>query len=243
VATPTDTAALSLRELGFRGAVEIISNGVDCIRFSPGRPDDSLRSALGIDPGPVILYTGRLDADKDMDTWLRAVAVLRKTQSAQFVVGGNGADRARLERQAVEFGIGADVHFVGYVSEDRFPEIYRLADLYFISSPVELQSITTLEAMATGLPVVAARAGALPELVTDDQNGYLFAPGDASTAAHALACVLQDGEKGRAMGHESRVRALGHDLTESLAAYERLLEVTCRTRTGAARERATVVEG
>lgn len=239
VATPTATAVDALRSLGFRGAIATISNGVDCRRFSPDAPDGELRADLGLDSRPVVLYTGRLDADKDMGTWLRAAAQLRRSVDVQLVIGGNGTDRAALEGLARELGIAHHTRFIGYVPDTQFPDLYRLADVYFIASPVELQSITTLEAMASGLPIVAARAAALPELVADGENGYLFESGVPEDGMRGLAMVLQDEEGRRLMGQRSRERALAHDLEQSIAAYECFLESTSRMSRGRAGERAT----
>jgi 1,2-diacylglycerol 3-alpha-glucosyltransferase len=223
VAVPTDTAADALRKLGYRAPITIVSNGVDTDRFSPGPVASELRSRLGLDERPVILYTGRLDAEKQMGVWLRAAARLSARAPAQFVVGGNGSDRAHLESLATEIGLSNDVRFPGFVSDEEHPDLYRLADVYFITSPVELQSISTLEAMASGLPVVAVRAGALPELVRDGENGFLVEPEDDRQAAECLASLVTNDEKRLAYGSASRRIALGHDLRQSVKAYEQFL--------------------
>lgn len=226
VATPTETAAELLRELGFRGDIHRISNGVDIERFLPGPPNENLRRRLGLDSRPIVLYTGRLDAEKQMDVWLRAAAEVLKTSPTQFVVGGNGTHRPRLERLAEELGISASVRFVGYLPEKDFAEVYRLADVYFITSPVELQSISTLEALASGLPVIAVEAGALPELVRDRHNGFLVRAGDWSAAAERITTILADESERAALGRASLALAQAHDLRESINAYERFLQST-----------------
>jgi glycosyltransferase involved in cell wall biosynthesis len=158
-----------------------------------------------------------------MGVWLRAAARLSARAPAQFVVGGNGSDRAHLESLATEIGLSNDVRFPGFVSDEEHPDLYRLADVYFITSPVELQSISTLEAMASGLPVVAVRAGALPELVRDGENGFLVEPEDDRQAAECLASLVTNDEKRLAYGSASRRIALGHDLRQSVKAYEQFL--------------------
>jgi 1,2-diacylglycerol 3-alpha-glucosyltransferase len=223
VAVPTDTAADALRKLGYRAPITTLSNGVDTDRFSPGPAASELRRRLGLDERPVILYTGRLDAEKQMDVWLRAAARVSARTPAQFVVGGNGSDRARLESLASELGLSNDVRFPGFVSDEEHPELYRLADVYFITSPVELQSISTLEAMASGLPVVAVRAGALPELVRNGENGHLVEPENVRQAAEALTSLVTSREMRLAYGSASRRIALGHDLRQSVKAYEQFL--------------------
>ncbi|MCA1595369.1 MAG: glycosyltransferase [Chloroflexi bacterium] len=229
-ATPTDTAAELLREAGFSGNIRTISNGIDTSRFSPGPASLSLRTALGLNGNPIVLYTGRLDAEKEMGVWLRAAALVDRAVPVQFVVGGTGADRERIESLAAELGLGDRVRFIGYVSDNQLPDLYRLASVYFITSQVELQSISTLEAVACGIPVVAVRAGALPELVHDGVNGLLVPPGDFVLAALALETLLA-GERLRAeMGHAGRQIGLGHALSATLDAYEDFLLDASRRR-------------
>lgn len=239
VATPTRTAADLLRSLGYRGPIESISNGVDVERFQPGEPDLQLRSRLGLDDRPIVLYTGRLDAEKQMDVWLRAAAEVLKSDTAQFVVGGNGAERPRLERLALELGLSSSVRFIGYLSDVEFPELYRLADLFFITSPVELQSISTLEALASGLPVVAVDAGALPEIVADGQNGYLVRAGDWTAASDRIVALLADTQLRAQFGRASRTASLRHDLRQSISTYEEFLHTTAQKAPGA-RQRGRV---
>ncbi|MDQ2745508.1 MAG: glycosyltransferase, partial [Chloroflexota bacterium] len=236
VATPTATAASMLRDLGYDGVIEAISNGIDTARFSP--PDSTedrtadIRLYLGLDDRPVVLYTGRLDAEKQMDVWLRAAAQASRQVDAQFVVGGRGGEQQKLVSLAGELGIASRVLFPGYLSDDDFPMLYHLADAYMILSPVELQSITTLEAVASGLPVVAVRAGALPELVHHQENGYLVERGDWDAAGMAVAALLQNAAKRRIMGERSRQVGVDHDVRRSVKQYERLLAATAATRGG-----------
>jgi glycosyltransferase involved in cell wall biosynthesis len=224
VTTPTDTAAGMLRHVGYRGSVRVISNGLDTERFRPGPPDERLRAQLGLDGRPIVLYTGRLDPEKEMDTWLRAAALISRTMDAQFIVGGEGTDRPRLEALAADLGVGGRVHFIGYLSDADFPALYRLADVYLMLAPVELQSISTLEAMASGLPVVAAAAGALPELVRHGRNGHLVPPADPLSAGTALTTLLADRPLREMMGGISRRIALGHDLQRTISSYEQVFD-------------------
>lgn len=226
VATPTRTAATALHNLGFTREVVPISNGIDAHRFSPGNPTSNLREQLGLDERPVILYTGRLDAEKQMDVWLRAAAELLQSCDVQLLVGGQGADRERLEGLAKELGLQNRVIFFGYLPEDQLPDVYRIADVYFIASPVELQSITGLEAIASGLPMVGVRAGALPELIEHGNNGYLVEPGDWKAAAQALRQILDDSGQIEKMGMRSREMALEHDLRLSIDKYDEFLSAS-----------------
>jgi glycosyltransferase involved in cell wall biosynthesis len=229
VTTPTGTAAGMLRAAGYQRGVRIISNGLDTNRFQPAPTDDRLRARLGIDRRPVVLYTGRLDPEKEMDTWLRAAARVGDSADVQFVVGGEGTDRGRLESLSRDLGLDGHVRFIGYVSEEELPQLYRLADIYLMLAPVELQSISTLEAMASGLPVVAAAAGALPELVSPNVNGYLVPTSDPVEASSAVLNLLADSTRREMMGKASREIALRHDLSHTITAYEQVFD---ESRTG-----------
>jgi len=223
VATPTLTAASALRKLGFKDQIRVISNGIDTGQFTPGESSESLAIQLGIDRQLVVLYTGRLDAEKSMDMWLESAALIPKEIDVRFLVGGEGTDRTRLQALASTLGLNERVSFIGYLPSEDLPNLYRIADIYLITSSVELQSITTLEALASGLPIVAVNAGALPELVHDRVNGYVVASGDARGAADCILSLLLDAETRKSMGHQSRRLAERHALPQTIKLYQALL--------------------
>lgn len=225
VVTPTETAAQLLRAAGFDRPVIPISNGIDTSRFSPGPAPDHLRQRFRLDDRPVVLYTGRLDAEKQMEVWLRAAARASERVDAQFVIGGEGTAKRDLQRLARELRIDNRTRFIGYLDEETYPSLYRLAQVYVMMSPVELQSISTLEAIASGLPVVAAAAGALPELVSDE-NGHVTERGDWKAAGDAIAHVLSNDATRHGMEEKSRQCALRHDMRRSVEQYETTLEAT-----------------
>jgi glycosyltransferase involved in cell wall biosynthesis len=212
-----------LQDLGFDAPVEVISNGVDVERFRPGPEETNLRDELGLDGRPVVLYTGRLDPEKSMDVWLRAARATVGSCQAQFLVGGQGVDRERLEALAADLELQNHLRFIGYLPADRYPDLYRLADVYCIAAPVELQSISTLEAVSSGVPVVAVKAGALPELVHHEVNGLLVPSGDSRAMSRALVALLNDSDRRVGMGAAGRRLALEHALDRSLDRYESFL--------------------
>jgi 1,2-diacylglycerol 3-alpha-glucosyltransferase len=223
VSTPTYTAAELLRQIGYRRPVIPISNGVDTLRFQPGPTPRALAARLGLDHRPVVLYTGRLDAEKRMDVWLQAAALLSKQVDVQFLIGGHGSERPRLEQLCRSLGLDERLHFFGYLSEDEYPLVYHLADVFCLTSEVELQSIATLEAISSGLPAVGVRAGALPEIIRDGENGYLADSGDVPALARGLHRILSDAPRKREMGQCSRTIAEQHDLGTTIRRYEELL--------------------
>ncbi|WP_017592196.1 glycosyltransferase [Nocardiopsis potens] len=225
VTTPTRIAAQLLLDQGFDRPVEAVSCGIDLERFHPpgGGPGERarIRARLGVPDRPTFAFVGRLDEEKRIEDLIRAVRRV-PVDGAQLVLAGTGAQRARLERLAEEEGVSDRVRFLGFVPEEDLPLVYRAADAFAISGIAELQSIATLEAMASGLPVVAADAMALPHLVHVGRNGYLYEPGSADDLAKYLGAILASaGERAR-MGAESREMAARHDHERSLDRFERI---------------------
>ena len=108
----------------------------------------------------------------EIDVLIRAMLHVCAEREAHLLLLGRGDDRTRLEELTEKSGLQHCVHFLGFVPEEDMPALYRAVDLFAIASICEVQSLPTLQAVATGLPVVAADAVALPELVHDGVNGF-----------------------------------------------------------------------
>lgn len=220
---PTPTA-VRLTESHLPGrAVEAVSCGVDVHRFHP-RPEQTVavRKGLGLPDVPTIGYVGRLDAEKRLDELIRAVARIARDQPVQAVLAGAGTQAARLRQLAAELGVSARIHLLGFVPDERLADVYTAADVFCLPGVAELQSIASLEAMASGLPVVLADAVALPHLVSPGVNGYLFRPGDVAGLAEALRTVLRSDQGRHAMGAASRAMAERHASELTVARFEEI---------------------
>lgn len=224
----TDTALRFLQQHGLHRPATVISNGVHLETFRPRPRDADLAEHLGIPRKPTILYTGRLDAEKCMDVWIRAIPRIRERVDAHFIIGGEGTELQALEGLVATLGVRGAVTFSGFQPDAAYPRLFSLADAFAITSPAELQSVVTLEAAASGLPIIAARAGALPELVRDGENGRLVPLGDPGALADAILEILTDPKRRRQMGRASRGLAEGHDFARTLDAYERVYQRVCR---------------
>lgn len=213
---------------------EVISCGVDVTEFRPDVSPDGFRARYDIPAGPTVLAVGRLDPEKHLPELIEALALLRDRVEAHLVIVGRGQQRTRLERMTRRLGLSEHVTFCGMVPDDLMPNAYAVGDVYCHAGRAELQSISTLEAMASGRPVVAADAGALPLLVRDGVNGYLFRPGDVSGLAARLEGVLADDALRRQMGATSRATVLEHGAERSAsdfeAIYERAMSAATRAR-------------
>lgn len=221
VTSPTKTAVDMLLDHGLTAPHRPVSNGVDVARYRPGEFPKELASRYELPAKPIVLYMGRLDGEKKMNVWLDAVPLIRQHIDAHFLIGGRGTAMAALERQAAALGMTEHVTFAGRVEDDDLPAFYRLGDVFAIASPAELQSLVTLEAMASGLPVVVCDAAALPELCQSGRNGYLFLSGDPAGMSAAVVRILQNPSMAAKMGTESRrIVTQEHDLTHMPQEYE-----------------------
>jgi phosphatidylinositol alpha 1,6-mannosyltransferase len=225
VTAPTKTALNLLYEHGLHAPARAISNGIDLKKFSPGprNPDILRRFRLPTDC-PIILHVNRLYEEKRINVLLDAVPLLRNRAHVALV--STGPMEAELRAQVERLGITDRVSFLGFVNDDDLLELRRSSDLFAIPSEADLQSLATMEAMACGLPVVAANSYALPELAHHEKNGFLFRPGNSEEMAHYLDLLLEDEQLRARMGAESLAIIAKHDrryvLDEWEALYRRL---------------------
>ncbi len=156
---------------------------------------DRWRRALDASPrtlstGRRILCVAHLYPRKDVATLLDAMTLLPADTRLRVI--GTGPQRRALLARAEALGLGDRAAFPGHVSFEGLAKEYREADIFCLPSRQEGFGIVFLEAMAAGLPIVAARAAAVPEVVADGECGLLFPPGDASALAHALLRLMAD---------------------------------------------------
>ena len=220
VTAPTATALLLLRDHGLRAPSQVVSNGVDLDVYSPGAPDESLRGRYALPAGrPLILSVGRLSPEKRGDVLIEALAA-QDAADTVLALAGSGPDEGRLRELAARRGVAERVRFLGFIPGTDLPGLYRLADVFAIASEAELQSLVTMEAMASGLPVVAVNAGVLGELVHAGENGFLARPGRAADVAGSLDLLCRDREL-RARMSKSGLRIIAdHDRHRLLARWE-----------------------
>lgn len=209
VITPTEFAKRELVSWGVKTPILVVSNGVEIDRFKPAEKKSERK---------VVLYVGRIDKDKNVETLVRAVpAVLKEVPEAEFWFVGDGADRERVQRMVPKETAG-HVIFSGFIAreEERFIKIYQRASLIWIAS-LETQSIVALEGMAAGLPVIAADTGALPELIGDRVNGFLVNMFDHAGFARAAAKILTDKVLSKKFAAASVKIASTHSIDDSMA--------------------------
>lgn len=177
----------SLERLGVDGSkISVLRNGVDAVAFRP-LDRDAERARLGVG-GTILLSVGNLIELKGNELVLRS---LKSLPEATLFLVGDGPDRARLESVARELGVGHRVRFIGAVPQTDLPRYYSAADALLLASSSEGWPNVLLEAMACGTPVVAARVGGTPEIVTSPAAGLLFEPRPVEALETAVRQLLE----------------------------------------------------
>jgi len=208
---------------GLKAPTTIISNGIDTERYSPvANGDGDVQARYGLPPGPRILFVSRLMRDKEIDILIEAMPRVYAGRQAHLLLAGRGDDRPRLEKLVDDLGLRHCVHFLGFVTEEDMPALYRVVDVFAIASLYEVQSLPTLQALATALPVVAANAVALPEIVHDGVNGFLVPPADPEAMAGAILRILGDGDLAARMGQAGLKLVQPHAESHTFDQYEAL---------------------
>jgi len=221
VTTPTKTAAALVAKAGLKKEVVPISCGIDLERFKPANEGAYLKRRFGIPSDkPVLLYVGRLDKEKRIDLILRALPDILRFNGVHLILTGIGKERRSLEELTERLGIQKAVTFTGFVPDEDLHNIYQIGDLFVIAGIAELQSIVTMEAMASGLPVVAVNAMALPELVHDGENGYLFSDGNSQMLAEKVIAILSNQALRAQMSRKSLEIIKDHDMNKVVGEFE-----------------------
>jgi len=222
VTTPTKTAAKLLDNVGLNRPVVAISCGIDREKFKPTISGDPLREKYHLPKLPTLLYVGRLDKEKKVDYLLEAFADAIKKVNGHFIVAGKGAEANNLKDLVNKLGLTQKITFTGFVPEADLPILYGTADCFIISGIAELQSIVTMEAMASGLPVIAVNAMALPELAHHESNGYLFELNDTQKLSHYMQNILSDSALRQKMSKSSLEIIEKHDINNTISQYENI---------------------
>jgi glycosyltransferase involved in cell wall biosynthesis len=223
VTTPTETAADLIRpKLDIE--VMAVSSGIDLEKFNPFGDTGPIREKYSLSDKRVLLYVGRLDPEKRLEDVLQAVALAVKKVDFYFVVVGKGVRKKALEELAKKLHIEDKVIFTGFVSDEDLPFFYKLSRCFIIASVAELLSLATLQAMASGLPIIAANAGALVELVEDKINGFLFEPGDINAMVQHICEIIINDCLFWKMSEKSLEFVHKHDIQKALLSFEKIYE-------------------
>ena len=214
-------SADSLRRIDGFGSkrIDVVPNGIDLSAYATESREAARRQLSLRTDRRYIACIARFHPVKDHDMLLRAVArVVDRAPDVELLLAGDGPLRSTLEQQASALGIRDKVHFLG-VRRD-VPTILSAADIFTLTSVSEAASLTLLEAMASGLPVVVTAVGGNPEIVDDDVHGYLVPRGDHDATARAFLELLQDPARATRMGDAGRQRVFDQfQLNQTIETY------------------------
>jgi glycosyltransferase involved in cell wall biosynthesis len=184
--------------------VRVVHNGVDLDRLRRHRPRDLVRGELGLSKeARAVGLVARLDHwGKGHREFFTALAGIKGRHPLEALIIGGGRREAEMRQLAESLGLAGRVHFLG--QRDDVPDLLAALDLFVLPSHQEGVSLALLEAMAAGLPVIAAAVGGLPEVVADGESGLLIPAGDPEALAAALERLLGDPEFAAKLGSNAR---------------------------------------
>jgi sugar transferase (PEP-CTERM/EpsH1 system associated) len=214
------------RNIGIRRErIRVIYNGIDTTRFRPS--ESGARAGLGLKNDDFVVgFVGRLDPVKDVRGLVSSFCVFRNSlpsssKRACLLIIGDGEEREQALRVATEHGLGEAVVLTGARSD--VARCMSAMDVYFQPSHYEGHSLTLLEAMASGLPVVSTAVGGTPEVVTEGRTGFLLRPGDYTAMARRLLELHADPVLRRSFGAAAREDVVRRFSVEAMVGnYERL---------------------
>jgi glycosyltransferase involved in cell wall biosynthesis len=198
------TSTAMMEELSSHGIerVDLWQRGVDTELFHPSLASQQMRNRLSQNnpDSPLLLYVGRLGAEKEID---RIKTILEAIPESRLALVGDGPHRQALEKHFE----GTNTNFVGYLMGQELGSAFASADAFIFPSRTETLGLVLLEAMAAGCPVVAANSGGIPDIVTDGVNGYLFDPQDEQGAIAATIRLLEEKQQRETLRQNARTEA------------------------------------
>lgn len=218
ITTPTDLATESLsKKLKLPGIITI-SNGID-----PSTYELKINEKIDKPTYPIVLFVGRLAEEKHIDELIKAVAKTKPSLNVHAEIVGEGEILENLKDLVTSLNISERIHFLGAISDEELRRTYLKATMFCMPGTAELQSLASLEAMSASLPVILANALALPHLVEEGKNGYLFQPGNNNELAEKINKIMELSESERLkMGWEGHEMAKKHNIQRTLSAFESL---------------------
>ena len=213
---PTKTGADEYIDRGLKTGITPISNGLKTEIFNPKNNGEYLRKKFKLPKKNIVLYTGRINEEKNLDVLIKAIPYVLKQVDANFLLVGSGGDyKKQLINLAEELKVKDKTTFTNFLDWKDYPNIYSIADVFAMPSEAELQSIVTMEAVASGLPIVVVDKGALHELASKD-NGFVFQAKNSKEMANYIVKILKDDKLKNKMGKKSLELIKDHTL-ESIA--------------------------
>jgi glycosyltransferase involved in cell wall biosynthesis len=221
VTTPSRSLLSELEDHGLCRPAAVVSNHIPAQIFRPLPQRAALRARLGL-RRPTLLLFGRIAVEKNLDFALEVFARVCQTMDLDLVVVGDGPYRAGFEARLRARGLAAQVRMFGVLRGAPLVEAINACDVFLTTSQSETQSMTMLQAMACGLPVVAARAGGLVEYVEDGRSGFLVDPEDPQAFVPPILALLHDPDLRARMSRAALASTAAFDPETITARFEEI---------------------
>jgi 1,2-diacylglycerol 3-alpha-glucosyltransferase len=224
---PTQTGAAMYQEKGLKAPITPISNGVNTDVFKPTNKGQYLRKRFNLPDKPLVLYTGRINQEKNVDVLVNAIPTVLKAIDVHFLFCGSGGLKPEMMKLTQDLGVADHTTFIDFLDWADYPNIYALADVFVMPAESELQSIVTLEAIASGVPPVVVNKGAVPELASSG-NGLVFEPRDSTQLAFNIITILSDKKLKIIMKKKSIKLSKKHSMSSVGSQYEQVYETVLK---------------
>jgi len=219
---PTKTGADTYINRGLKTNITPISNGLKTEIFNPKNKGEYLRKKFKLPKKNIVLYTGRINEEKNLDVLINAIPHVLKEVDAHFLIVGSGGDYKQfLINLAKEINVDDKTTFTDFLEWEDYPNIYSIADVFAMPSEAELQSIVTMEAVASGLPIVVVNKGALHELASMN-NGLVFQAKNSKKMAKCIIKILTNDSLKKEMSKKSLELIKEHTIESIASRFEEL---------------------
>lgn len=203
--------------------ITVIPNGIDLSMFKTVKNPGALRNRLGLSPDAQIMLTvGRMDPEKRLEFIVEAFDLLsERVPNVHLVFAGDGSARKSVEAKASATRARDRIHFLGMVNRADLPDIFHDASVFLSASTTEVHPISVIEAIASGLPMVAVQDEAFEGMLEDGMNGYTV-PLDVKKYADTLADLLPDRERLQRFGKHSFILSEKYSIETQVKSLEKL---------------------
>ncbi|MEJ2267537.1 MAG: glycosyltransferase [Nanoarchaeota archaeon] len=170
-----------------------------------------------------ILHVGRLSYEKNVDVLIFSIKkIIKQYPNIVFDIIGEGPAEDYLKKIAKKLKLQNNINFLGYIPRENLPRIYNSHDIFITASTMETQGLVILEAMASGLPIVAVNKYAIPNLVHHNENGFLAKPGDSNEISKFVIQLIKNKKLRKEFGKNSFELSKKHDLVEVVKKMEEI---------------------
>jgi len=225
VLTPSGVMRDMLIKHDIRAPVQVLSNGIDLGVFKPESQDARvlIKDRFGL--GKITLvHSGRMSYEKNIQVLIKAFALIKKNirEDVKFLMIGDGPALGDLKKMAEDLKVNQNMIFTGYMSRKFLLAFLKSSDIFVTASTMETQGIVVLEAMATRMAVIGADKMALPELIKDGINGYLFKPGSEKMLAERMFKLIKSDKLRAKMAANSFDLVKTHSISLTIAKLEKI---------------------